>query len=365
MGSFNNIGLKKEIIKVLTRLKYKKSFEVQEKVIPLAVQRKNVVFTSRTGSGKTLAYSLAFIGQINKKLNLQMVVLVPTRELCIQVGKELKKICEPLGLNVGMLYGGREIVGDYKTTNKKNHIIVGTPGRLIQHVNNKQIKLGEVKLLVFDESDQMFDNGFSEECEYVASRASKNAQMILASATMTSKVENFVKDVIVDYELLNIGRQIPKNILQEKLFVEKEEKNASLLNILSKNKPKKVIIFCNTKIKCEDVSEFLKDKGFNAKSLSGDLDQTERSNRLNLFKAGKIFALVASDVAARGLHIENVDLIINFDVPSRTEFYVHRIGRSGRKDKKGHAITLICSEDKERFENIEIEFGLETTSVNI
>ncbi len=163
MGDFTKLSLKKEILDVLSRLKLNKSFEVQDKIVPLAMKGKNIVFTSRTGSGKTLAYLLGFLGKINKKQGIQMIVLVPTRELCIQVGKEMRGVCEPLGINVGMLYGGRDIPGDYRTLNKKNQILVGTPGRLLMHINEKKVKVGEVKYLVYDESDQMFDLGFYDD----------------------------------------------------------------------------------------------------------------------------------------------------------------------------------------------------------
>ena len=236
MGSFTKLGLKKDIIEVLDRLKFKESLEVQDTIIPLAIQGKNIVFTSRTGSGKTLAYLLGNLGKINKKLGVQMVVLVPTRELCIQVGKEMKKVCDQLDINVGTLYGGREIDGDRRTTSKKNQIIVGTPGRLIQHINNKTVKVGEVKYLVYDESDQMLDDGFYDECSYMLKRVSKNVQIILSSATLTSMVKDFMNNEIRDFELLNIGQQIPKHIVQEKIRCEISAKNELLLKFFTKKK---------------------------------------------------------------------------------------------------------------------------------
>ena len=364
MGDFNKLGLKKEILNILSRLKFNKSFEVQEKIVPLAIKGKNVVFTSRTGSGKTLAYLLGFLGKINKKLNTQMVVLVPTRELCIQVGKEIKRICEPLDINVGVLYGGRGVQGDYRTVNKKNQILVGTPGRLILHVNEKRIRVGEVKYLVYDESDQMFDHGFYHDCVYMKKRVSKDAQIIFSSATMTNKVKIFIENEIVDYELLRIGELIPKNIVQEKLYCEKLEKNEILSDIFSKKKFKRAMIFCNTKEKSYDITEFLQKKKFNAKSLNSDLEQVERLNHLNLFKDGKIRILITTDVAARGLQIENVDIIINYDVPTKYEFYVHRIGRTGRTDKKGYSLTFICPEDVNRFKDIEHQYKLDVVEID-
>ncbi|MFH1439863.1 MAG: DEAD/DEAH box helicase [Candidatus Woesearchaeota archaeon] len=363
MGDFSKLGLKKEILDVLSRLKLDKSFEVQDKIVPLAVKGKNIVFTSKTGSGKTLAYLLGFLGKINKKHGVQIVVLVPTRELCVQVGKEMKRVCDILGINVGMLYGGREVQGDYRTLDKKNQIVVGTPGRLLMHVNEKKLKVGEVKYLVYDESDQMFDNGFYDDCVYMKERVSKNAQIIFSSATLTDDVKDFIEEEIVDFELLKIGGLIPANIVQEKLYCEKSEKNKVLLKIFSKKKFKRAMVFCNTKQKTYDICDFLRENKLKAKSLNSDLKQGERLNHLNLFKDGKIRILVTTDVAARGLHIEMVDIIINYDVPTRDEFYIHRIGRTGRIDKKGYSLTFICPEDVDRFYNIEFEYELNVAEI--
>lgn len=364
MGDFAKLGLKKDILAVLSSLNFKETFEVQDKIIPLEMKGKNVVFTSRTGSGKTLTYLLGFLGKLSKKQGLQMLVLVPTRELCIQVGKEMKKVCDPLSFNVGMLYGGREIHGDYKTTNKKNQIIIGTPGRLIQHVNERKFRIGEVKYLVFDESDQMFDSGFYEQSGYLKKRVSKNAQIILSSATLTNKVHDFIDKEIVDYELLKIGIDIPVNIVQEKINCKIIEKNELLLKFFPQKKFNRAIVFCNTKQKAYGIAKFLQDNKFNAKLLTGNLKQNERLDRLNLFKEGKIKILVATDVASRGLHIENVDIIVNYDVPTREEFYVHRIGRTGRVDKKGYALIFVCPEDEDRFNNLKFNYKLNVNSVD-
>ena len=351
MGDFVKLGLKKEILEALPR--FESSSEVQDQVIPLALQGKNLVFTSMTGSGKTLAYTLGYLGKINKKLGIQMIVLVPTRELCIQVGKELKQVCDSLGINVGLIYGGRAIAGDYKTTKKRNQILIGTPGRLIQHVNEKNIKVGEVKYLVFDESDQMFDQGFAPDCAYLKTRVSKRVQIVLSSATITQKVQDFIDQEIFDYQLLEIGIKIPEKIVQEKIYCEIVEKNKFLLQFFSKRKFKRVLVFVNTKSKTETISDFLRDEQYNAKALNGSLEQSERQNRLNLFKEGKISILVTTDLAARGIHIKKVDMVINYDVPTRDEFYIHRIGRTGRDNRKGYALTMICPQDEERFLRIE------------
>jgi len=361
MVTFSDLGLKKDIAQVLKTLHYNTVFECQQQVIPLTIQKKNVVFTSRTGSGKTFGYTLGFLSRINKKLGVQMLVVVPTRELAIQVGKEIKQIAEPLDLNVGVLYGGRDMHNDYRTLRKKNHIMVGTPGRLISQINVKGIKVGDVSYLVFDESDQMFDQGFYDDCVYIKSRVGKLCQLILASATITENVEQFIDTMIVEYELIQIGDTIPQNIIQEKVVVEISEKEELVKTILKRKKYKKVLIFTNRKDRTYQIAETLKKQGINARTLNSDLEQDARVNNLNLFKQGRVHVLVATDIAARGLHIEQVDLVINYDVPTKSEFYVHRIGRTGRIDKPGHAITFICSEDKERFKEIVSRYKLKVT----
>lgn len=365
MKTFEELGLKKEILLALSALKIKEPLEVQEKIIPLSLKGKNVVFTSQTGSGKTLAYSLGFLGKLDRKRGLQMLIIVPTRELCIQVGKELTMLGNILQINVGVLYGGRDLKGDFRTITKKNQILIGTPGRLIQHINDKTVRVGEVKCLVFDESDQMFDQGFYDDCVYIKKRASSDAQILLSSATISGKVEHFMREEIKDYELHKIGIQIPKKIIQEKIFCAIAEKEAALLKILSKKRFDKAIIFCNTKMRSYSLAEFLTKNGFRAISLNSDFDQKERNNHLNLFRDLPKIILVATDVAARGLHIEKVDMVVNYDVPRREEFYIHRIGRTGRNDKDGYALTMVCPEDEERFSKIESDYKLNCGTISI
>jgi ATP-dependent RNA helicase DeaD len=353
MADFGSLGLKKDIVSVLTRQSFIEPTEVQGVIIPAIKTGKNIVFRSRTGSGKTLAYILGHLGKINTKQGVQMLIIVPTQELCIQVGKVLVELCAPLGISTGALYGGRNIAGDYRTLDKKTQIIVGTPGRLLQHVNDKKLRIGDTKYIVFDESDQMFDHGFFRDCVYLRKRISVDAQIILSSATITEQVEKFVIQEIKEHEFFKIGETVPNTITQEKIYCDKLEKNAILLDLLPKKRFRRTIIFCNTKVKSYNIAAFLEKNGFAAKSFNGDLEHVERQEHLNLFKEGKIKVLVTTDVAARGLHIQQVDGVINYDVSTRDEFYIHRIGRTGRAGKNGYALTLICPEDVERFEGIE------------
>jgi len=363
-NSFSNLGLKKDILDMISKIGLTEATEVQKKIIPLSIEGKNIVFTAPTGSGKTFAFSLGVINRINPRQGIQMLVIVPTRELCLQVGEELKKISLEKNLKVGMLYGGHELVADKKILSKKIQILVATPGRLIQHINFKTVKLGSVRYAVFDESDQMFDNGFYDDCIYIKSRISADSQIILSSATISSKVSKFVKKYVEKPIILEIGNKIPSNIIQDVLFCEINEKNDLVIDFFKGEEFDRAIIFVNTKNKLQSITDILNDNGLKTRGISSDFDQKTREKTIRDFKNKKFSILVATDVAARGLDISGVDIVLNYDVPNRSEFYVHRIGRSGRQGVKGYVLTLICPEDEERFIQIEDEYNLKVGFVN-
>lgn len=363
-SSFSTLGLKKEILEALESLNFKEPTPVQQEIIPLVLSKQNIAFTSQTGSGKTLAFSVGFFSRLNRKNGVQLLIVVPTRELCQQVGEELKAFGKLLDFNVGMIFGGHALKGDMNTLSKRLHVVVATPGRLIDHINAKTIKVGEVTSLVFDESDQMFDNGFYEDCEYIKSRVSVTAQTILASATMTAKVETFLKKAIKKFKFMEVGVLIPASIIQDVLFCSIEEKNKLLVDFFQGEEFERAIVFANTKAKVESISQYLSKHKLPAAMLSGNLEQKEREKVVRDFKAKKFAILVCSDVASRGLHIEDVDIVLNYDVPTRSEFYIHRIGRTGRNNKKGYALTFICPEDEPRFIEIENEYSVITGEVD-
>ncbi|USN45398.1 MAG: DEAD/DEAH box helicase [Candidatus Woesearchaeota archaeon] len=360
MASFKELGLKKDVQEILSQLAYQEPTLIQQKIIPLLLTGENLLFTSKTGSGKTLAFLLGFLNKINPKVGIQMMVVVPTRELAVQICKECERIGDALGIKVGVLHGGKEIVKDKKTITKKTHIMIGTPGRLVQHINAKSIKVGDVRYLVFDESDQMFDNGFFKECVYLRSRVSKEAQIVLSSATISNRVTEFM-NLLPSYDVQTIGEQIPKNIVQEYIRSPIKEKNEKLLKFLKTKKYDRAMMFCNRKDRAEELANIFP----HAKALHGDVKQTQRTNLLSQFKHGKIKVLITTDVAARGLHIESVDMIINYDVSRQPEFYVHRMGRTGRNDKKGYVLTLVCEEDQEHFDEIIERYNLKIKEILI
>ncbi|MFH1316025.1 MAG: DEAD/DEAH box helicase [Candidatus Woesearchaeota archaeon] len=364
MSKFSDLGLKKNILDALDRLQLVYPFEVQEKVIPLSKKGRNILFTSRTGSGKTLAYLLGVLDNINTKLGIQMLILVPTRELSIQIGKETRKVCDLLNIKVGVIYGGRALEGDYRTINRKNHILVATPGRLKQHVNEKNIKLGEVKVLVYDECDKMFTEKFYDDCAYLRIRVPLHTQIMLSSATLGDEVKKFVEEEIEDYDLLEVGERIPPNIIQELVRCSRLEKNDIILRLLKKKRFRRVIIFTNTKMKARSISKFLNYNKYFTKEISGKLEQKERDNYLGMFKKGTLPIIVTTDLTGRGLQIKDIDIVINYDLPFDSTSYIHRIGRTGRKDKKGYALTLLCPEDEDRYHNLNVEFNIKIKEVD-
>ena len=204
----------------------------------------------------------------------------------------------------------------------------------------------------------MFDDGFVSDCVYIKKRMSKKTQIVLSSATITQKVVDFMTKHIKDYDFFEIGDIVPKNIVQEKLYCEHKEKNRVLANFFNQKTFSKVLVFCNTKIKSESLTRYLNSKNFKARVLNSDLKQDERTNLLNLFKQGKVEILVVTDVAARGLHIEQVDIVVSYDVAKRSEFHIHRMGRTGRNDKPGYTLTLICERDINRFNDIKDIYDL-------
>jgi len=363
-STFESLGLKKDVLGAFSSLGFTSPTDVQKEIIPLILAKHNVVFTSRTGSGKTIGFSAGFFSRINKKQNIQMLVVVPTRELCQQVGGEIKKFGDILGFNVGMLYGGHDLIVDRKTLSRRLHVVVATPGRLIQHINSKTIKVGDVSFLIFDESDQMFDTGFYEDCIYISSRVSSTVQTILSSATITPKVEKFMKKSIKQFEFVSVGSLIPASIVQDVLFCSIPEKNDLLVDFFNGEHFSRAIVFVNTKSKLNSVFDVLNHNGISANYLSSDLDQKEREKCLSDFKEAKFSVLVATDVASRGLDIKEVDIVVNYDVPPRTEFYVHRIGRCGRVGERGYALTFVCPEDESDFHIIEHEFDIDFGIVN-
>jgi ATP-dependent RNA helicase DeaD len=346
----------KDINKALEEMGFEDFTEIQAKAIPLLNDGVDIIGHSQTGTGKTAAFTLPILSSIDVNNEaVQAVVLCPTRELAVQVQSEMLKIGKYMnGLRILSVYGGEPISRQIKKLKKRPQIIVATPGRLIDHINRKLIRLGSIKYLVLDEADEMLKMGFIEDIETILSETPSTRQTTLFSATMPKPIIKLSKKYMTDPQLVSVvdEEQSNKDITQYYYQVHDKNKIEAVGRLLHIYQPKLTLIFCNTKRKVDEVTQEFISRGYNADKIHGDLQQTSRLDVLNKFHSGVLDIMVATDVAARGLDIKNVEAVINFEVPEKAEFYVHRIGRTGRIGKKGFSFTLVSKKELPRFRRI-------------
>ncbi len=346
----------KHLEKSLTEMGFEEFTEIQEKSIPLIKQGIDIIGHSQTGTGKTAAFTLPILEGIDYKSDkIQAIILCPTRELVVQVKREIDKIGKYVpGLKTVSVYGGEPITKQIGFLKRKPQIIIGTPGRTIDHINRKLIRLQHIKFLVLDEADEMLKMGFKEDIETILASANETRQTILFSATMPKTIIKISQQYMNDPQVVSVvtDEQSNKDITQYYYQVADKNKVEAVARLLHIYNPKLTLIFCNTKRKVDDVTRELTKKGYNVDKIHGDLQQTSRLDVLNKFHRGVLDMLVATDVAARGLDIKNVEAVINYDVPEKAEFYVHRIGRTGRIGNKGYSFTLVSKRESSRLNSI-------------
>lgn len=353
----------KQIEKSLTEMGFENFTEIQERTIPLIKEGKDVIGHSQTGTGKTAAFTLPILDKIDFESNsIQAIILCPTRELAVQVKREIDKIGKYVPkLKTVAVYGGEAISNQIRGLKKKPQIIVGTPGRTIDHINRKLIKLHDIKFLVLDEADEMLKMGFKEDIETILGAANQERQTVMFSATMPRAILNITKKYMKNPIHISVitDDESNKDITQTYYNVNESNKVEAVGRLLTMYNSKLTLVFCNTKRKVDDVTQKLISKGYNVDKIHGDLPQTTRLDVLNKFHKGVLDILVATDVAARGLDIKNVEVVINFDVPEKAEYYVHRIGRTGRIGAKGLSFTFVTRKDSRRLQDI-IKFSKST-----
>ena len=342
--------------KALIEMGFEEFTEIQAKTIPLMKNNKDVIGHSQTGTGKTAAFAIPILEDIDfDNLNIQAIVLCPTRELAVQVKREIDRIGKYFPrLKTVSIYGGEPISRQIGFLKKKPQIIVGTPGRTIDHINRRLIKLGEIKHLVLDEADEMLKMGFKEDIETILENTNPERQTVMFSATMPKQIIYISRKYMKDPEIVSVitDDETNKDITQYYYYVKDKNKLEAVSRLLHIYNFKLTLIFCNTKRKVDDITRELARKGYNADKIHGDLPQTTRMDVLNKFHNGVLDILVATDVAARGLDIKNVEAVINYDVPEKAEYYVHRIGRTGRIGRKGYSFTLVSRRETSRMESI-------------
>lgn len=357
MTDFLQLGIRKEVHYTLKSLGLTQPTPIQEQTIPKIIEGKDVIAQAQTGTGKTLAFVLPIIEKINLQNDeIQALILTPTRELAQQISKEIKRMIENVeGLNVLAVYGGQDVEHQLKKLKGAQHIVVATPGRLLDHIRRKTIDLSTIQMLVLDEADQMLHMGFLPEVEDIIYETLSTRQTMLFSATMPNEIKSLAKKYMTDP--INIQVQAKRITVDEikQIVVETTDrrKQDTLLHLIQEHRPFLAIIFCRTKIRAKKLQEALLANGFESDELHGDLTQAKREKAMKRFREAKIQFLVATDVAARGLDVEGVTHVYNYDIPHDVESYVHRIGRTGRAGGKGVAYTLVAPKDVDFLRMIE------------
>lgn len=353
---FENMNISQEIKKAIEDMGYTELTYIQENCIPIVLEGKDVIGQSQTGTGKTAAFAIPILENTDSSLKKpQTLILLPTRELAVQVTNEFNKISKYLhGIKAVALYGGEPIHHQILALKKGPQIIIGTPGRTIDHINRKTLKIDNIKHIVLDEADEMLNMGFREDIELILEQMPEERQMLLFSATMPKPILDLTNKFQKSPVLIKSNTKMITADTIEQEYSEVDEKNKieALSRILDVTRPKRCIIFCNMKHIVDDVTNALQLKDYKAEKIHGDLKQEARLKVLDRFNKGLINILVATDVAARGLDIKDVDVIINYDVPEKEDYYVHRIGRSGRAGRFGRSITLVTKKDRRRISNI-------------
>ena len=331
-------------------------FPIQFEAIPKILNGKDIIGQAQTGTGKTLAFAIPIIEKIDlNDKNIQAIVITPTRELAVQVGAEIKKFGRYKKIRVLSIYGGVSIDRQADILHQGVHVVVGTPGRLIDQIKRGNLRLGGIKIVVLDEADRMLDMGFIDDIRFILEKIPKEHQTLLFSATIPDSILHLAKDYMRKYELIKVSEDelTVRDTEQVYYKVDYRRKVDLLKEILSKEKIESAIIFCNTKIGVDKLVYVLRKMGFKADAIHGNFSQSRRNKVLSNFRAKRFNILVATDVAARGLDIKGVSHVINYNLPREPGDYVHRIGRTGRAGKVGKAISLVTERDKEFLSKIE------------
>jgi len=344
-ATFADLGLTPEVLKAVTDMGFVEPMDVQLATIPLARKGRDILVQSRTGSGKTAAFAIPFADWIadSKEKFPQALVLLPTRELALQVAAETARICANTPLAVVPVYGGSPMGHQIEQLRAGAQIVCGTPGRILDHIRRGTLKLDRVKCAVLDECDEMLSMGFQEDIENILSETPPTRQTLLFSATIPEGIQRLARRFMHDPETLKLSADFVgvHEIRHTYYSIPGGQREAELLRILAFEEPDRAVIFCNTREETGRVAEFLRRQGMNAEPISSDLSQSERENVMQRMRAGGIRFLVATDVAARGIDIENLPCVINYTFPESPEIYIHRTGRTGRAGRNGHAISLI------------------------
>ena len=360
MTDFADLGLSGTTLEALSNVGYSEPSPIQEQTIPPLLEGRDIIGQAQTGSGKTAAFGLPIIEYIDPEgPTAQALVLTPTRELCIQVTQALRAYGEPKGVDVVAVFGGAPIKTQQAQLRGGGHIVVGTVGRVSDLIQRVSLVLHDCRFVVLDEADEMLDLGFLEDVEKILMQTPNGRQTALFSATMPPPIRKLADRFLYEPEVIRVEAPTltVDTVEQFQVGVDQKDKPDMLVEVLAQEKPTQAIVFVRTKVRCDQLYKRLRDRGMNAKALHGDMSQGSRDGVMLSFKGGRVPILVATDVAARGLDISTVTHVVNYDVPTSPDVYVHRIGRTGRIGRSGRAITFVEPRQKGELEAIEKHIG--------
>ncbi|WP_144542839.1 DEAD/DEAH box helicase [Cytobacillus oceanisediminis] len=369
MQEFLTLGISKQLSKTLLSHGIGKPTPIQEQAIPAVMEGKDLIAQAQTGTGKTFAFILPILEKIDPSATyIQALIVTPTRELALQITDEVLKLTSDNdAIDVLAVYGGQDVDKQLKKLKKNVHIVVGTPGRLLDHIKRETIDLSSTNFLVLDEADQMLHIGFLDEVEDIIKETPPERQTMLFSATIPAEIRKLAKKHMKDPEYIQIEKtQGPAHsVKQLAIHITDRAKQATIMQLVQTHRPFLAVIFCRTKRRVSKLYEVLKSNGFQCDELHGDLSQAKREQVMKRFRDAEIQLLIATDVAARGLDVEGVTHVFNYDIPLDPESYVHRIGRTGRAGTKGLAITFYSSADKPLLETIEKGLNIKIPKQNL
>ena len=352
-SSFYGLGIAPALLEILDRLKFRVSTPIQNRAIPIAIEGKDLVGIAQTGTGKTLAFGIPMLQRLAQTKKRGLVVL-PTRELALQVEEFLRQVGKSLGLKTVVLIGGTSIKPQLRDLKRNPHILIGTPGRIADHLNQKTLRLNDVGIVVLDEADRMLDMGFLPQIQKILRVMPQERQTMLFSATMPDeimKIASFAMRLPVRVEIAPTGTTVDK-VSQELFIVPKEQKGTLLEKLLSNHKGS-TLVFTRTKYGAKKVARQLRGAGVRAAEIHSNRSLNQRREALEGFKSGKYRVLVATDIASRGIDVVGIEMVLNYDLPSTSEDYVHRIGRTARAGAQGHAVTFATPQEQREVKAIE------------
>lgn len=354
---FDELNIDERILRAIEDMGFEETSPIQTQAIPAVCEGIDVVGQAQTGTGKTAAYTIPMLMKIDPQIKKpQAIVLCPTRELAVQVADEIRKLAKYMSdIKVLPVYGGQEIVRQIKSLKTGVQIIVGTPGRVMDHMRRKTVKFDNINMVILDEADEMLDMGFREDMETILTETPEDRQTVMFSATMPKAIMDIARNFQKDARIIKVVRKelTVSNIEQFYYEVRPKNKTEVLCRLIDIYNPRLSVVFCNTKRQVDELISELKGRGYFADGIHGDMKQQQRDRVMDDFRSGKVDILIATDVAARGIDVDDVDMVFNYDIPQDEEYYVHRIGRTGRAGRSGMALSFISGKEVYKLKDIE------------